>query len=117
MQNGYYPEDPYASFDPQNTAGNGMMPYGGGGGNGPYAPINGYGGPQMSGQYYPQQGYQQMANMNGPQMPNYNGYPNQQQFAYGPSHMATYANANNGYGNGNGNRRQLVNMRLPVPDT
>lgn len=119
MQNGNYQEDPYASFDPQNTAGNGMMPYAGVRGNGPYGPANGYGGPQMAGQYYPQQGYQPMQNMNGPQMPQYNGYANQQQFTYGEAHMATYGNNNNGFNNGyGGSRRQSVSagMHMSVPD-
>lgn len=117
MQNNNYQEDPYASFDPQATTGNGMMPYGGGGSNGPYPPMNGYGGQQMGGQYYPQQNFQQASNVNGQQMQPY-GYANQQQFAYGPSHMATYANVNNGFGNGHDNRRQFLStgMQLAVPD-
>lgn len=130
MQNDRFSEDPYAAFDPQNTSGKSMVP------------MNEYGDPQMGGQYYQQQGYQQqgyqqqgyqqqgyqqqgyqqgnqhMGNMNDPQMP-FDGYANQQQFAYGPSHMATYANTNDGFGNGpDGNRRQSVTNDMPffVPD-
>lgn len=99
MQNGNYPEDPYAQFDPQLTAGNGMTTYnaavGNNNENSMYATTGGYGGQsQIGGQYYPQQGYSQMANMNGAPLQQFVGYGNQPQFApsYGPSHMASYVN-------------------------
>jgi hypothetical protein len=113
MQNSYYPSEQYSQFDPELQSGNSMVPYGAAGNN-MYPPMNGYGGPPQMGQYYAQQGYSQMPNINGPPMQQFNGYANpqhsQQQPAslYGPSHMASYAN-------GPSNRRSTLTV-LPAMD-